>query len=711
MLNVQPQFPPDPSKPSLGDLCHQQQDGQVPVCVVTDLLGNIMLCNIPTTSSYWVVIRSRVNVTRMWTSSTCLIKCVCNLPDPAMITPPLTSVEPFRPIDSSLDIKNKAKKVEIDKGVDDAINNKPDDIRNGKIGINQLENSRVLYPLGIGDEICVYLGYIDYIGQEITSDFLGKRLLRVFVGCIDIVTEVSSSTEGLSVTIECRDRLKYLTDSYSSFNPSELSSDFSAGVRAIATEQTNFSRENLILAISRKAVGDYSFNKCGIANCGYRILDGIIGNTSTVESGGTVYTSNYFYTLDKPENILTKTTNENKELNYFPRFNIISTRAAYNDSEFEKSRPPTLVERVAIEYIKHLSLQESLHTEVFCHHVTGDFYYIPRLNDDTGLEDQKRFYRTYYNRITPPGFSQLYDDKGKGQETEIIHPCQKVIVYREEQTLLSTRSNIYIKKLDANPTSDSTQFSFSLKSVIPRLQNRSYPCSYFTIYDDSVSNAIDYIAVGLHYAKRVSKEVRACSIHLVGDPSLSPSEVIQVVTSSCNYSKTMSPADKTKKETIFTLKHSEILEQCYQDRKKYKDYYSSFKSLSEFLSEKLSTRAPLTNNSTDDDLKVDLAESTKVDEIKKIMDATNFTVTKTESTQSLVDPNFLCEISPGTGSSTTTSVNTNSSTSPTEEQTNNINNVTFAQEPTTIWRIEAINHRFNDGKPGFYSELALISPF
>lgn len=710
MLNVQPQFPLDPSKPSLGDLCHQQQDGQVPVCVVTDLLGNIMLCNIPTTSSYWVVIRSRVNITRMWTSSTCLIKCVCNLPDPAMITPPLTSVEPFRPIDSSLDIKNKAKNIEVD----DAIKNKRDEVRNGNVGINQLEKSRVLYPLGIGDEICVYLGYIDYIGQEITSDFLGKRLLRVFVGCIDIVTEVSSSTEGLSVTIECRDRLKYLTDSYSSFNPSELSSDFSAGVRSIATNQPDgFSRENLILAISRKAVGDYSFNTCGIANCGYRILDGIITNTSNTNNttSNTMYTPDYFYTKDNPGNIITTTTNQNKELNYFPRFNIISTRAAYNSDQFEKSRPPTLVERVAIEYIKHLSLQESLHTEVFCHHVTGDFYYIPRLNDDTGLADQKRFYRTYYNRITPPGFSQLYDDKGNGQETEIIHPCQKVIVYREEQTLLSTRSNIYIKKLDANSTSESTQFSFSLKSVIPRLQNRSYPCSYFTIYDDSVSNAIDYVAVGLHYAKRVSKEVRACSIHLVGDPSLSPSEVIQVVTSSCNYSKTMSPANKTKKETIFTLKHSEILEQCYQDRKKYKDYYSSFKSLSQFLSEKLPTTNPLTNTSTDDDLRVNLADSNKADEIKKIMDATNFTVTKAESTQSLVDPNFLCEISPGMGSSVNTTVNTGSSDSSTQQQTNNINNVTFAQEPATIWRIEAINHRFNDGKPGFYSELALISPF
>lgn len=707
MLNVQPQFPQNPSKPSLGDLCHQQQDGQVPVCVVTDLLGNIMLCNIPTTSSYWVVIRSRVNITRMWTSSTCLIKCVCNLPDPAMITPPLTSVEPFRPIDTSLDIKNTAKEIEVDPGIDKAAKNKTEDFRNGKIGINELQNSRVLYPLGIGDEICVYLGYIDYIGQEITSDFLGKRLLRVFVGCIDIVTEVSSSTEGLSVTIECRDRLKYLTDSYSSFNPSELSSDFSAGVASIATDQAKFSRENLILAISRKSVGDYSTNQCGIANCGYRILDGIIGNTGSVPEGN-VLQSNHFYNKDNQDNILTKTTNQTKELNYFPKFNIISTRSAYNDgSEFERSRPPTLVERVAIEYIKHLSLQESLHTEVFCHHVTGDFYYIPRLNDDTGLTDPKRFYRTYYNRITPPGFSQLYDENGKEQETEIIHPCQKVIVYREEQTLLSTRSNIYIKKLDPNATSDSTQFSFSLKSVIPRLQNRSYPCSYFTIYDDSVSNAIDYIAIGLHYAKRVSKEVRACSIHLVGDPSLSPSEIIQVVTSSCNYSNTMSPTDKTKKETIYTLKHKEILEQCYQDRKKYKDYYSSFKSLNDFLAEQLRDRTPLNSTSSDDDLKLDFTGNDKAKEAEKIMDANSFKVTKTDTAQGLVDPKFLCEISPGVNST----VNANASNTNVNQQTNNINNVTFSQEPATIWRIEAINHRFNDGKPGFYSELALISPF
>ncbi|MFM6052206.1 MAG: hypothetical protein ACKPA7_11270, partial [Sphaerospermopsis kisseleviana] len=37
--------------------------------------------------------------------------------------------------------------------------------------------------------------------------------------------------------------------------------------------------------------------------------------------------------------------------------------------------------------------------------------------------------------------------------------------------------------------------------------------------------------------------------------------------------------------------------------------------------------------------------------------------------------------------------------------------VAFRDDPETIWRVEGLIHRFNDGTPGYYTELGLITPF
>ena len=82
----------------LGDSCHQQLNAQVPVLVVTDLKGVILISSQATDNSSWVVSRARVNISRFWTASTAFIKCSINLTNPDDCLPPLTFVEPFRPV-------------------------------------------------------------------------------------------------------------------------------------------------------------------------------------------------------------------------------------------------------------------------------------------------------------------------------------------------------------------------------------------------------------------------------------------------------------------------------------------------------------------------------------------------------------------------------------------------------------------------------------
>lgn len=671
-LNVQAQFPDDPTKPDLGSLCHQQADGQVPVCVITDIKNNILLTNQPGDHSDWVVTRSRVNITRMWTSSTALIKCTCQLLDPAEITPPLTKITPFRPISVNTTQDTGLPKSSIEEGNVNTKNTEGD----------------LLYPLGIGDEIRIFLGYIDSISDIVTTEMLGLRLLCTFVGCIDIVTEVSSSTDGLSVTLECRDRLKYITDSYSSFSADDLTETI-LGATPGARQSTRIdgvtNRPSLILTLAQRAVGDFTGDTaCSYANCGYKINKGDIFHDPDTPD----YQNLFDFSTDPSQ---TSSLLQQKlisspivKVKGFPQFNIMSTRLGFSKDSGDV-KPPTISERIAIETIKFLSLQENQHTEVFCHHVDGDLYYVPRINDSLGLKQKSKFYRTYFNRISPPGFRQLYDYENEDKlKEEILHPCQKIILYREEQTLLSTKSNIQVKS-SKDSQEEIQKYVFSVKSVIPRFQtDRAFPCSYFSIFDDSLSTALDYISVGLQFARRVSKEVRACSIHLIGDPSLSPSEIVQVITGSCNFSNTF--YKESNNNEIKKLTPKDILQNALQDRADYKTYYEEYQSINKFFVDKRPDYVSITGGGSTQvsDLPID----------KTQQQTSTMNVSKIQSTSE----STFCERVPN--SSTT---NTTSST--------NINTSNFKSDPPSIFRIEAITHRFNDGKLGYYTELALLSPF
>ena len=668
----------------LGDSCHQQLNAQVPVLVVTDLKGVILISSQATDNSSWVVSRARVNISRFWTASTAFIKCSINLTNPEDCLPPLTFVEPFRPV------KNPQAK-------DGAV---PEDLKTKSRGRQ--------FPLGQGDEICIYIGYKNYLGESITDSDLGTRLLRVYIGCIDTVIDSTSTNDGFSYSIECRDRMKYLMDSLSSFNSAE-----SESLVSDIGKNGQVSRKDVIMAIARRAVGDLRNGiSCDAANCGFYIRDE--DRTKTTNSQDISFSSGYDgfrnYQVQDENSKITflggKTTDKLADISFFPKFNIITGRMPFsNGSDLQMNYVVT--ERVAVEYIKYLSLQEPVMTEVFCDHRTGDYWYCPRGVDTSGLNDPKRFYRTYFNRIAPAGVSELYGvrsdvDRTRDVSTSIdsalpsitsadpdiellvigakelpnsapeeVHACQKLILFREEQSTLSWRSNIIVTK--SNAASGGEAMSIHLRVIPPRFKGRAFPCSYYTVIDPSINSSAELVGVALAYARSKGKEVRAATAHMIGDPSLTPGEAIQIL-------------GAAPKNSIQVPNHKELLDSAVADKKNFVTYYGQYQDLAVRLADQVKDSKGTTPESVS--LPNDYVQSS----------GTGNTLTPNSS--GATNTQIMCDFP---------LPDENGKTS--EQQLPQNDLVAFKDDPETIWRLEGLIHRFNDGTPGYYTEVGLITPF
>jgi hypothetical protein len=660
----------------LGDSCHQQANAQVPVLVLTDLKGVILISSEATDNSSWVVSRARVNISRFWTASTAFIKCSINLTNPDDCLPPLTLVEPYRPAKNS-----QAKDGEIPEDLTKKL--KPDGTQRRK------------FPLGPGDEICIYIGYKNYLGESITKEDLGTRLLRVYIGSIDTVIDSTSTNDGFSYSIECRDRMKYLMDSLSSFNSAE-----SENLVSDIGKNGQIPRKDVIMAIAKRAVGDLrGTTGCNAANCGFYISEDDKKNTQDV-SFSTGYDGFRNYEVQTEDSGITflggKTTDKLEDISFFPKFNIITGRMPFsNGSDLQMNYVVT--ERVAIEYIKYLALQEPVMTEVFCDHRTGDYWYCPRGVDTSGLNDPKRFYRTYFNRIAPEGISGLYEVRSDVDRTAVVansndggldltvvagrevlsapeevHACQKLILFREEQSTLSWRSNIIVTK--SNAASGGEAMSIHLRVIPSRFEGRAFPCSYYTVVDPSINSSAELVGVALAYVRAKGKEVRAATAHMIGDPSLTPGEAIQIL-------------GGAPKNSIKVPDHKSMLDEAITDKTNFVQYYGHYQDLALDLANQVRNNSGTTPESVtlpNDYLSVVTSkDGTSANTITG-------SVTGFSNTQIMCDlPNL-------------------------EEGGDNVpqnDQVKFKDDPETIWRVEGLIHRFNDGTPGYYTELGLITPF
>jgi hypothetical protein len=583
----------------------QQQDGQVPVAYVTDIRGTRLIDYHPRRSvSLWAVSRVRVNITRLWACSTAFIKCVCEMHNNDEPLPPVSYVAPFRP-------------APVPRGnAYDSI--KANDSNEG---------------LGIGDEICIHMGYIDNI--EISD----KELSRVFVGVIDTITESCNPNEGATLMIECRDRMKYMMDSLSTYNSAE-----------ITPERANESREGkerreFIKAIARNAVGDFQgSNSCTENGCGYTIFD------SDDNLGS--YEVDHYYTQGKKGTSVYK-VGEKPKVSLMPRFHVLSGRDNYTSNN-QNFAFPNVTEKVAVEHIKYLSLQEPYVTEFFSHNVNGDYYYIPRHCDVSSLNDPKRLYRTYFNRIAPPGLGKLYP-----LNEDRLHPAQMAIMYQEENSLIAWRSNIILRNAQNIGTNEKY---IHMKTTPFRYENRGFPCSYIFVTDSSLEKPADYLAVGLSYLRRIAKETRSAQLHVIGDPSLSPGELVQVVGSMNKQYKATSQKNYTAKDE---------LQRALTDRENVIQYLKSLK--------------------------------------QEVMDLINESQSSTsDSSTTIKGVGFSAEVNVTIAENDRGVLQCPKNNQQTVQADVPLD---YESEVTTVWRIDGVKHRLNDGWAGYRTELILLPPF
>lgn len=131
----------------------------------------------------------------------------------------------------------------------------------------QIADKEILkYPLSTADEICIYLGYLPEMRPVTTQDITNNRLLRRGVWVIDTITRSGGASTGIILTVQCRDRLKYLMDTFGSYNTAEsddiLVEDFKnfktdatdAGPDGIKNRVIN-KRSDVILKIARRGIG------------------------------------------------------------------------------------------------------------------------------------------------------------------------------------------------------------------------------------------------------------------------------------------------------------------------------------------------------------------------------------------------------------------------------------------------------------------------
>lgn len=193
--------------PNFGASCHQRRQGDVPVCIITDLASSALLfSNDPYNEGpgIWTIASVNVYLQRFWATSTAKITLTCNLPSTHRVPPELPLID-----------------------------------------------GHYIQP---EDEICIYLGHLPLLRPATLEDIEAQYLNRVYIGSIDTIACISTA-KGEAITIECRDRMKFLMDTRFTLDPNFDDSDGN-WFKSIKDKQDSVPRSDLILMASRFGIGD-----------------------------------------------------------------------------------------------------------------------------------------------------------------------------------------------------------------------------------------------------------------------------------------------------------------------------------------------------------------------------------------------------------------------------------------------------------------------
>lgn len=542
------------------------------------------------------------------------------------------------------------------------------------------DNSKII-PLGLGleEEFSIWMGYIDSLRPVTIDDLKEGRLLRVFTGVLENLKD-TQTVQGISLMLQARDRAKWFLDSSIWFSAREI----------IAAQGT--SRADLILDIANKSIGAVQLEDSSGYESVMKQADGsgneIVGKVINKPEDPKYFVAPqnesdvnvtlranawYMGELEDPEDTVNNYDPLGSKLTSLlriepnPEFRIITTRVNLSNSTEEEAMTATrnavqylLAGNQPMEVLKALSFQEIYPMEIFQSHYDGNLYYVPRGNDSRGLRDTDKFNRRYYFK------SELTD----------IDDNQRLIGLRTEVSSIGMKTNFLVSKQAPNTQETYDDYVLHLMTQPAVLRGKSYAPKLHKIYDPTIQSALDAALVSIALAKVWAREVDAGLTVMLGDPSIVPGEIIQV---------------------YGDINSNDAFKKWQLDNKD--------KTLKDYLDIQV-------NQFTE----YDYHWNTKLEQL--------IALAQQQSTDS--EPPKEISI-PGSGSDTTSDTkfefSDNSVEGPDEtgekvnEVLNNPSKVTtgdnlgFAEVPKTIFRVEAIIHKYNLGAKGFSTELALVSPF
>jgi hypothetical protein len=614
-------------------------------------------------------------------------------------------------------------------------------------------------------EICIYMGYLDR-PRPITLEDLchtkykdkPHRLKRVYVGVIEVITTTFTANGGYTASFQCRDRMKWLMDTTTTFNPTRDTGEVSV---ATANSVGGPTRSSLIYDVARRGIGlgAAPTDNCG---CGREIIKSekfSYDADNTIVENKKVLDPNVWYTNDGPLMNSLK-ADEAREPTENPEFRIYTSR---DSLEVEQKRDFLIANQIPIELIKYLALQEVYPTEVFQHHSDGHFYYVPRMNASHTLTQKDLGYRTYFCKFKPiPSFeeesSETNEDSAVENEAETQTSAQSntqtsaqsntqtsaqpdtqttgtdsnedpnratrdegyrtlragstedfnkavslndqnqmLLSFKEEQTSVGLKTNILVRNSSSNVSGSLGEANIHLKTrpyILKRKDSDGkvpkFACKFAIYQDSTIGNSTEAAVIALNMARILGKETRAATGVLLGDPTLSPGEICQVVNSPLQYQE---------------LSETRMAALMQADRAKYLSFENnSINSAIEYMA--ALKRAEAENS--------DALSSQNL----KLFDGTEAQINLYQGNED--SSNLLCNnpskiFSPKSSQSETEE---NTDTSATEDRASNDEAdqdledlIGYNEEPRSMWRIEALIHNYNMGSQGYKTEVAWTSPF
>lgn len=342
----------------------------------------------------------------------------------------------------------------------------------------------------------------------------------------------------------------------------------------------------------------------------------------------------------------------NKVTSINPALRVHTTRLAI-DAKQEGNF--LMADQIASEAIKVLSFQEVYPTEFFQDHRDGNLYYAPRGNEITGLSDPDRFYRTYYFKYAKP--------------TSDVN--QRIMALREEKSSIGLKTNVLVGPRASTELDVAwNENTIHLAAKPHSLRGVDYACKFTSVVDPSISNLVEAGIIALEHARIWSRETKAGMIVIMGDPSFVPAEVVQIVGS---------PLLST------TYLDDEVLE---ADKQKFIEFNTKWNELIKNYAEGIKTEKEKEADNINDG-KIEIND--RVEATIPIFDGSSADIKAVPKKDGGTPENIYCGDQ--------------------HSRIIGLNGEGFNEPPQTIFRVEAIVHKFNQGTKGFVTELALVTPF